>query len=185
MLKYSINQEQVAYELGVTFATLNRWLNGKSKPRDSALNKMIIYIENFETNNLEKNYDIYLNNFSQFDTVMLSENELKLISKLLKESKNLHEILFELISINPDFGKNYDWNIGSLIQHFDAELIIDALKKIENLPKYYNSIGLCWVLGELNRKDNHVLNFLYAVLRYSINLEAMWSDPTPTFENLS
>ena len=32
-LEYKITQEQLAKKLGVAFATVNRWLNGKYKPR--------------------------------------------------------------------------------------------------------------------------------------------------------
>ena len=32
------SQEQLARELGVSFATVNRWENGKSEPRQIALN---------------------------------------------------------------------------------------------------------------------------------------------------
>ena len=32
-LENKITQEQLAKELGVAFATVNRWLNGKYKPR--------------------------------------------------------------------------------------------------------------------------------------------------------
>ena len=32
------SQEQLARELGVSFATINRWENGKSEPRQIALN---------------------------------------------------------------------------------------------------------------------------------------------------
>ena len=32
-LEHKITQEQLAKKLGVAFATVNRWLNGKYKPR--------------------------------------------------------------------------------------------------------------------------------------------------------
>ena len=32
-LDHKITQEQLAKELGVAFATVNRWLNGRHKPR--------------------------------------------------------------------------------------------------------------------------------------------------------
>jgi Fic family protein len=34
------SQEQLAFQLGVTFATLNSWINGRSKPRAKALNSI-------------------------------------------------------------------------------------------------------------------------------------------------
>ena len=32
-LEHKITQEQLAKELGVAFATVNRWINGRYKPR--------------------------------------------------------------------------------------------------------------------------------------------------------
>ena len=37
-MKIGYSQEQLARELGVSFATINRWENGKSEPRQIALN---------------------------------------------------------------------------------------------------------------------------------------------------
>ena len=37
-IEIGYSQEQLARELGVSFATINRWENGKSEPRQLALN---------------------------------------------------------------------------------------------------------------------------------------------------
>lgn len=37
-IEIGYSQEQLARELGVSFATINRWENGKSEPRQMALN---------------------------------------------------------------------------------------------------------------------------------------------------
>lgn len=37
-IEMGYSQEQLARELGVSFATINRWENGKSEPRQIALN---------------------------------------------------------------------------------------------------------------------------------------------------
>lgn len=37
-IEIGYSQEQLARELGVSFATINRWENGKSEPRQIALN---------------------------------------------------------------------------------------------------------------------------------------------------
>ena len=37
-IKMGYSQEQLARELGVSFATINRWENGKSEPRQIARN---------------------------------------------------------------------------------------------------------------------------------------------------
>lgn len=38
--KLGYSQEQLAREIGVSFATINRWENGKSEPRQIALNAL-------------------------------------------------------------------------------------------------------------------------------------------------
>ena len=40
-----LTQEQLANELGVTFSTINRWENGKSKPNRLTLNVFNMYFE--------------------------------------------------------------------------------------------------------------------------------------------
>lgn len=37
-IEIGYSQEQLARELGVSFATINRWENGKSEPRQISLN---------------------------------------------------------------------------------------------------------------------------------------------------
>ena len=37
-IEIGYSQDQLARELGVSFATINRWENGKSEPRQIALN---------------------------------------------------------------------------------------------------------------------------------------------------
>ena len=38
IIEIGYSQEQLARELGVSFATINRWENGKSEPRQMAIN---------------------------------------------------------------------------------------------------------------------------------------------------
>ena len=45
-----MSQEMLAKELGVSFATINRWEGNKSKPNYAAMRKIDEYIKN---NNLE------------------------------------------------------------------------------------------------------------------------------------
>jgi len=130
-LKNGIKQESLARDLGVTFATLNRWFNGKAVPRNKAVFKVESYIRGFQ---IEKHVDYIkyietVNNPSLFDCGVLSENELKVISKIIKKDKNVHAYLFDLVTLIPEFGRNFDWNTGSILQHFDPEIVINTLKK--------------------------------------------------------
>lgn len=108
------------------------------------------------------------------DSRILSENDLAIISEIIKKKRNSHKYLLDLVALIPEFSKSFDWNMGSILQHFDPEIIIDTFKKIENLPKYYNSIGLVWVLGEIGLKDQFVLDFLHNTLRCSTNSDVAW-----------
>lgn len=174
--KNGVTQEALAMNLGVTFATLNRWLNGKSRPRKNAIIKIDSYLNRFKNDliNKDQNFENFVDNISMLDSTILSEKFLEGISSSIKHSKHIPTYLFDLISSIPDYGNNFDWNIGSILQHFNPEDIIDAIRKIENLPKFYNSIGLVWVLGELNRKDPFVIGYLYNVLKYSNVSDVVW-----------
>ncbi len=168
----SISQELVARDLNVTLVTLNRWLNKKAIPRKSAENKIKTFILKSDITQIDT--------VRQFDLDLLvdhiySEIELKNIAfQIKKESSNILDCLVNLIDLIPEKNRNYDWNIGSILQYFDPEILIDAIKKIDNVPRLHNSIGLSWVLGEINRKDIFVMNYLKDVVRYSTDGDAMW-----------
>ena len=107
---------------------------------------------------------------------LIPEKDLLLIANHLKndEEKTLDDLL--AIYTNHQVNFNCDWNIGSIIQHFDYNKIIAALKKIPiNKRAYlYDSIGLSWMLGECPYKNEYVIDFLYEILNYSRNSEAWW-----------
>lgn len=170
-------QEMLARDLNVTFATVNRWLNGKAVPRKNAQTKIAHLLE-MKTKKLPTNddarYEAYVLDISQLDTVILSETELKRIAQLAIEKHDGRAFVQSLLEDVPNYGRYFDWNCGSILQHFDSELVIDCLKKLENLPRYHSSIGLAWLLGEFNRKDQFILNFLQDTIRYSSNFEASW-----------
>ena len=101
---------------------------------------------------------------------------LQMIASYLKEDEttNLDNLLSFYTNNQVNF--NCDWNIGSIIQHFDYNKIIEALKKIPiNKRAYlYDSIGLSWMLGECPYKNEYVIDYLYEILNYSRNPEAWW-----------
>ena len=83
-------------------------------------------------------------------TEKISENSLYEIALLLKRDKNFN--VGELIDIilKNNINEDCDWNIGSLLQHFDYKEIIAFLEQIPvNKRAYlYDSIGFCWAMGE-------------------------------------
>lgn len=172
ILSNKLSQESVARDLGVTLVTLNRWINAKATPRKSAENKIRNLIFKY---NKSLNTQVEVFKIQSLVDCIYSEEQLKDFAlKIKAEEKNLSEFVINLIDFIPERNRNYDWNVGSILQYFDAELIIDAIKKIDNLPRLHNSIGLSWVLGEINRKDAFVLNYLRDVVRYSTDGDAMW-----------
>lgn len=75
-----------------------------------------------------------------------------------------------------NINEDCDWNIGSILQHFNYNDIIKALDNIlVNKRGYlYDSIGFCWVLGECPYKNDKVINFLYEVIDNGRNPESWW-----------
>ena len=49
-----LSQESFAKEIGVSYATVNRWENGKSKPSYSAMKRIAVFCEN---NSLKFDFD--------------------------------------------------------------------------------------------------------------------------------
>ncbi len=106
----------------------------------------------------------------------ISESDLLDISNILLQDSNFEvKELIDIILNNP-IGENCDWNIGSLLQHFDYSEIVEALLNVKpNKRGYlYDSIGFCWAMGECPYKDDEVIQFLYEVIYNSRNPEAWW-----------
>jgi len=107
---------------------------------------------------------------------MYSEHELKKLAERVKEDSCEKEICLLLLRhmLENDYEKNYDWNTGSIVQHFDAETLIAEIEKIKNKNPLYESIGLSWVLGEFKIKNITIIKFLYEVMDKTKNSEAWW-----------
>lgn len=82
-------------------------------------------------------------------------------------------ILYTYLSEQQCDCEHFDWNVGSIIQHLRAECVIQALKDFD-YKTLYNSIGIAWVLGELNIKDGFVVGYLHDVIKHSTNADAWW-----------
>ena len=115
-------------------------------------------------------------NLDFLNKIIFCEKELLRIARLiLKEKEDVKRIIiYNLINRIPSYGKNYDWNVASILQHIPPDLAINIFKNVQNIPSFYNSIGLSWVFGEFNRKDQFVLDFLYSVINYGTNSDAWW-----------
>lgn len=106
----------------------------------------------------------------------ISELDLLNISEILKSDKDFNVgTLINIILLN-NINENCDWNIGSLLQHFNYNEIINCLDSIAvNRRGYlYDSIGFCWALGECPYKNEKVIEFLYEVINNGRNSESWW-----------
>ncbi len=105
---------------------------------------------------------------------ILSEEVLKMIAGEIAKINNCKEIVFNLMNGLEKGNRNYDWNVGSILQHLDVDLIINFLKDKKDFGKLLDSIGLTWVLGEFNNKNSVIVNYLYKVVEFSKNSDAWW-----------
>ncbi len=93
--------------------------------------------------------DLKQEKYKQLTTSKISENDLLEIATLLKkdEDYNVNELIN--IILKNRINENCDWNIGSLLQHFDY---IDIIKALDTIPAnkrgyLYDSIGFCWAFS--------------------------------------
>ena len=179
-----ITQEELAKQLGVTPVALSRWMTGKSIPRKDVFQKLLnahadADIESQKTTDFLA-FSIHSELLSDdMETLIkneLSEKVLKKLAILILEDAatswqaRIQKMLLSL----PLATRQYDWNIGSLIQHFPAMEITKIFKTISHTQVFYNSIGLAWVFGEYGAKDTFIIEYLRSVVRWSSNSDAWW-----------
>lgn len=120
--------------------------------------------------------DLKQRKFKLISNAKISEKDLYTIAEELKKDSNFCvDELINIILLN-SINEDCDWNIGSILQHFNYNDIIKALDNVlVNKRGYlYDSIGFCWVLGECPYKNDKVINFLYEVIDNSRNPESWW-----------
>ena len=115
--------------------------------------------------------------YSDYKERIYSEKELLEIAKeTLKKCDDIRGFVKNLLtdlSRERPHNKNFDWNIGSTIQHFNPNDVLAAFKEIDH-AYLTDSIGLSWVLGEFKLKDQEVIDFLYDVILNGQDSEAWW-----------
>ncbi len=110
---------------------------------------------------------------SVLDERLFSEADLKEVAENIKKATS-YGTVFRLIDDIPKWGRTYDWNVGSILQHLDCELTVSSLQHIENIEALYESIGLAWVLGEFRSHSPFIVDYLYKVVRSAKDPEAWW-----------
>lgn len=116
---------------------------------------------------------IKLNNYDALDLWVFSEHDLAILAGLIRKDKGKPGIVQDLILKIPEHSRNYDWNVGSIIQHLDVELVIDVLRSDKN-DRLLNSIGLAFALGEFKNTNRVIIDFLYRVIERATNSDAWW-----------
>lgn len=100
--------------------------------------------------------DLKIGKFKKISREKISEVDLLSISEKLKEDQkfDINELI-NIILLN-NINENCDWNIGSILQHFDYNSIINVLDNVPTNKRgyLYDSIGFCWVLGECPYKND-------------------------------
>jgi hypothetical protein len=130
--------------------------------------------------NIEKIYkkELITREYDKYKSIMLSEKELKELSSIIiSKTDNLKEFIFNLLTdLSKEYplSKEFDWNIGSTIQHFDPETVISAFRQFKSVSNLYESIGLTWVFGEFNIRDTKVIEYLKNTVYLSKNDKSWW-----------
>lgn len=119
--------------------------------------------------------DLKVGNAKSISKGKIAELDLLFIAKKLIEDGFDVNILINIMLSN-QINENCDWNIGSLLQHFNYKNIINALQNVSlNRRGYlYDSIGFCWAMGECPYKNEKVIEFLYEVIDNGRNSESWW-----------
>ncbi|MBR2677907.1 MAG: methyltransferase domain-containing protein [Bacilli bacterium] len=119
--------------------------------------------------------DLKKDRFKSITKDKISELDLLYIANKLKDDEYDVSRLINIILSNT-INENCDWNIGSLLQHFDYNDIINALQNtpLNKRGYLYDSIGFCWALGECPYKNEQVIEFLYEVINNGRNSESWW-----------
>ena len=117
--------------------------------------------------------------FEFISSQVLSEDQLRIIAQKIIEKSNRNEQITFIKTLlseipNQKISREFDWNTGSIIQHFEGELVASALKKINDPRAFSESIGVNWALGELMNYDSVIVDVLYETISHGRNSEAWW-----------
>ncbi len=111
--------------------------------------------------------------FEVLDKGVLPEAELAAIADSIKKTASFGAV-YRLIDGLPVRSRSYDWNVGSILRHFDASLIVDSLRLVGDLRGLRDSVGLAWALGEYRDRNRFIVDHLYAVVRDARDSDAWW-----------
>ncbi|MCK4794594.1 MAG: HEAT repeat domain-containing protein [Desulfobacteraceae bacterium] len=101
------------------------------------------------------------------------EADLQVLAGKIAREPNAERLMKSLICQIPLLDEDYDWNVGSLIQHWDPVVVSNILPKIQQV-ELLNSIGMTWGLGQLKSTARNIVDFLREAVKSSENSDAWW-----------
>jgi len=107
------------------------------------------------------------------DSQVYSEKDLRVLAGIIGSDLSKSLLVRDLILNIPMCGRNFDWNVGSVLQHLEAELVIDTLRENKDV-RLVNSIGLAWSLGEFRNTNRIITDFLFGTIENATNSDAWW-----------
>jgi ubiE/COQ5 methyltransferase family. len=123
---------------------------------------------------MEKIYkSIKSGNVTPLEKRVFSEFDLRELGKHIQADAGKDKIIANFINHIPESNRFFDWNIGSVLQHLDVQIIIKILSG-EFDQRLYNSIGLAWALGEFRNTDRNITDFLYRAVKNATISDAWW-----------
>lgn len=93
-----------------------------------------------------------------------------MLGGVLREQHPLYERLLLATLAQPR--RWYDWNLGNLIPHLNAEWIAEVVERYAGTLT--RSEGVAWGLGELGSEDERIINFLFLVCEQCADYDAWW-----------
>jgi hypothetical protein len=111
--------------------------------------------------------------YAALDEQMLAEPVLKRIADEIKKTDSFGT-LFHLIDEIPRRGNNFDWNVGGILQHFEADGILSAMQLVGDGSTLYDSVGVAWVIGQKRNRNAPFVNHLYATIEHAKSSDAWW-----------
>jgi Fic family protein/DNA-binding XRE family transcriptional regulator len=167
-----LTQENLAKELGVSFATLNSWLNSKSKPHKSKLSSI---------NKLLSKYT----GVTVFDDEKVTINKKDVIHKKAKKYKNVLQLIFKRTDLYDQLILSLTYNTnrieGSTLTEDETAAVIfrnETIKNknlVEHLEAKNHQSAIKFLFDHLSKKekiDEKLILKLHSILMSGIRDDA-------------
>lgn len=119
-------------------------------------------------------YTAITNNNEDIDFLqnnIISEETLNKVADHIKK-RDAYGSIFRLVNELPSHNHIFDWNVCSILQHFDIDLILETLQQFNDQRPLYESIGLASILGEYRKIDTRAIDYLHSVVNEARDAKA-------------